>query len=273
VDQKIRIEAQREKLEEAYFDIRDSIRAAETIQHFILPSDKEFKSLFPQSFIFFKPKDIVSGDFYWIRKRGTRVLIAAADCEGHGVSGAFMSIIGHNLLNNSFNSSDHLNAANILNHVNHELAEELAHKEEFSSYSYGMDIALCVVDTEERLLRFAGAKNCLILLRNGELTQIAGNKFPIGQKVKGVLKEYYETVIPLENDDILYIFSDGFPDQLGGEDGTEKFLNTRFRELLISLHKEPLQVQKSLVETAFNQWKGDHDQLDDILVIGIKPLG
>lgn len=267
--QKEEIDHQKEKIEELYTDIKDSIRAAQVIQDSILPSSEYIKKYLPEIFILNKPKDLVSGDFYWFEAHENKILIAAVDCTGHGVSGAFMSIHGHHLLNQAVHNGSNYSPSEILDQLNQGIIYEL-HQDEGKAKTYdGMDIALCVIDKENMCLEFAGANSPLYIVRDGDVIQIKPNKFSVGLSVNGEIKRFNNNKLPLQKGDTCYIFSDGYADQLGGAD-SEKFMYFRFRELLISFNDQPMEVQKSALDDAFNKWKGANEQLDDILVIGFK---
>mgnify|MGYP003393854008 CR=1 FL=1 len=268
VRQKEEVERQSRKVVELYKNVTDSIRYAKRLQESILPPDKRIRELLPESFVLFRPKDIVSGDFYWFEKVDEKVVFAAVDCTGHGVPGAFMSLVGHNGLNQAVKERGHTEPATVLRDLNR-IAFEALHKDRDQFLVRdGMDMALCTLDRESLVLHYAGANCPLYLVRNGDLMQFEPNKISVGGfELDGV--SFQEHKIQLERGDVLYVFSDGYPDQFGGPKG-KKFLYRRFRELLVSIHDRPMERQKSLLLDALNDWKGAHEQVDDILVIGMR---
>jgi ligand-binding sensor domain-containing protein/serine phosphatase RsbU (regulator of sigma subunit) len=256
------------ELAEKNKDITDSIRYAKRIQEAILPKDKVVKHLLPGSFIFSKPKDIVSGDFYWVDKKGDDVVFAAVDCTGHGVPGAFMSIIGHNVLDYHFKSEPFINPANLLDKLNKGVEEALDQSSDENRLRDGMDIALCSLNSRSMELQYAGAYNPLFLIRNNELIEYKADTITIGSSSEQKL-QYTNHVIPIRKGDIFYIFSDGFADQFGGPDG-KKFKINQFKNMLLAIHQLPMEQQKELLEKSIEEWRGSMMQVDDMLVIGVK---
>lgn len=250
-------------------DITDSIKYAKRIQEAILPR-AEFRNVFKENgFIFYKPKDIVSGDFYWMSVKGNRIFLAAVDCTGHGVPGAFMSIVGHNLLNQAVNEHNITLPSEILNEVNVGITNTLRQYELDSAVKDGMDIALCVLNKDTLELQYAGAYNPLWIIKKGIFSEIKADKFPIGAFVGEKMNKFSNNIIQLEQGDLFYLFTDGYADQFGGPNG-KKFKYKQLQELLLKNASKTLQEQKLVVESAFNQWIGVLEQIDDVLVIGIK---
>jgi len=247
-------------------DITDSIKYAKRIQEAILPPDKLVQQYLPESFILYKPKDIVSGDFYWIEKAGDKILFAAVDCTGHGVPGAFVSIVGHNGLSRAINEFKITQPSLILDKLN-EIVGETFRQEDNKEVKDGMDIALCSIDFKNQTLEYAGAMNSLYIISNNELKEINADKQPIGAFDNR--KNFTNHSIKLKSGDHIYIFSDGYSDQFGGPKG-KKFLYKRFQELLLSIHAKPMKEQKEILDKTIMDWKGNYEQLDDILVIGVK---
>ncbi|MFI5163752.1 MAG: SpoIIE family protein phosphatase [Bacteroidia bacterium] len=269
--QKAEIELQSQKIEVFYKQVTDSIRYAKRIQDAILPPDSFVKKLLPDSFVLFKPKDIVSGDFYWFEEINGKVLFAAVDCTGHGVPGAFMSIVGYNLLKqitSKYQTSPR--PSYILDDLSKGVSETLHQRNyEESTSKDGMDITLCSLDKETYELEFASAFNPLVLVRDGEIFEIKGNKFPIGIFLEKESKKFTNHKLQLEKGDVLYIFSDGYADQFGGEKG-KKFMQSQFRNLLLDIHKKPMPEQKRILDQIVEDWRGNEDQVDDILVMGLR---
>ncbi len=269
------IEHQKQEIEQQNKDIVDSIKYAERIQRAILPSDKKFKSLLPESFVFFKPRDIVSGDFYWIESLMTTnenprqlVVYATADCTGHGVPGAFVSIVGNNFLNLSKTNQDVNSPADALDFLNQGVNRAFNAASNETMIRDGMDIALCALDLDKMKMQYAGAKNPLYLIRDGELITYKADKHPIGY-VGDDFSKFSDHEINLQKGDLLYTFSDGFADQFGGERG-KKYKYKQFKEFLLSISHLPMEEQQKKVSEEFETWMGDFEQLDDVLVIGVR---
>ncbi|HYG39570.1 MAG TPA: two-component regulator propeller domain-containing protein [Cytophagales bacterium] len=270
VTQKEEIESQREYIQDIYNETKDSILAAQEIQMSILPSENYIKKHLPESFVLNKPKDVVSGDFYWFDIIDGKIVIAVVDCTGHGVSGAFMSLLAHNLLNQTIYGETDLIASEVLDKLNTGLIKELHQKNEDSKIRDGMDIALCIIDKNQNSIQYAGANIPLYLLRNKELIEIKADRFPIGFSVRGKIKKYTNHHVDLQEGDTIYLFSDGYVDQIGGESGDEKFMYPRFRELLVKNGDKNLNQQLKALDENFEKWKMNVEQLDDIMVIGFK---
>lgn len=268
VRQKEEIERQSEKLEELYKDVTDSIRYAKRLQDSILPQNSLIERLLPESFVLFKPKDIVSGDFYWVSETDEKILFSAVDCTGHGVPGAFMSLIGANALNQIINEKED-QPANILNKLNKLSSEALNKSEEGrDKVRDGMDLALCAISKDFRSLEYAGANNPLYIVRNGDIIVTKADKFAIASFEEGE-QHYTNHQFDLKEGDLVYIFSDGYADQFGGVKG-KKFMYRQFRELLVSIMDEPMHKQKEILDKKIESWKGSFEQVDDILVIGVR---
>jgi len=258
-----------EELAERNKDITDSIRYAKRIQEAILPPAKFVKENLSESFILYKPKDIVSGDFYWVRKKDNYIMVAAVDCTGHGVPGAFMSIVGHNLLNKAVDEIKNTTASEVLNHINKGLSETLKQTSEDESVKDGMDISIGLIDFKKRELLFAGAYNPLYLVRNKALQEIEGDNISIGAYSEDKTKIYSNHKILLEKGDCIYLFSDGFADQFGGPSG-KKFKYNNFKSLLVEVSDRSMEEQRMIMNGRFESWKGSLEQVDDIMVIGIR---
>lgn len=274
--QKQEIETKNTELASAYQeielknkDITDSIRYARRIQEAILP-EVEFASTFGNSgFVFYKPKDIVSGDFYWMERKENLLLFAAVDCTGHGVPGAFVSIVCSNLLSQSVNEHGLRKPNDILNDVNARLSVTLRQRVDESKVRDGMDIALCVLDTQSGVLQYAGAFNPAWVMRKGEIMELKADKFPVGNFEDEELRTYAAQQQQLIPGDRIYIFSDGFTDQFGGPEG-KKYKRTRFVEFLKKIQHKPVAEHGRLLEAEHMEWKGAVEQIDDILVMGVE---
>lgn len=253
-------------------DITSSIQYAKRIQDAILPTREQIKKYFPESFVLFKPKDIVSGDFYWFGEKNGRKIACCVDCTGHGVPGAFMSMIGTNLLNQIILEDGITEPAAILSALNHGVRSALKQGEqtEFET-SDGMDIALVSLQlpTANCQLEFSSALRHLIIISDNTIEKLEGNKFPIGGAQLGTERIFTNHCKSLKKGDMLYMFSDGYADQFGGGKG-KKFMIKKLYETLLSVTILPMREQRVLLEKAFEDWKGNHSQVDDVLVIGIR---
>ena len=268
-NEKERIDKLKTQVEYRHKEIIDSVHYAKKIQQAILPSQELIYSFLPDSFIFFKPKNIVSGDFYWAHRIDeNQVLFAAVDCTGHGVPGAFMSIMGYHLLEQVIMEHKMVEPALILNQLSKSVVKSLKQTNELGSVKDGMDIALCKIDYKNYELEFAGAHNSLYLIRDGVLTETKADRKSIGISLSKS-DHFFNHKIKLEKGDCLYIFSDGFVDQKGGPDNN-KFFYQPFKQLLIDIHQLSMQDQKQKLEKIISAWKGDKEQIDDILVIGVR---
>lgn len=268
VRQKEEIEIQNQKLEILYKHITDSIRYAKRLQDAILPPPSFVHRVLPESFILFKPKDIVSGDFYWMYEKGNRIYVSAVDCTGHGVPGAFMSIVGNNMLNQIVKEHGDLNAGQLLDEMNVLAGKTINQHSEEGAVRDGMDMTLCIFDPQTRMLDMAGANNPLYLYRNGELTEYKADKLPIGY-VEGKSRSFTNHRLQLEKGDTVYMFSDGYADQFGGPKG-KKFMVGQFRNFLTQIHQLPLDQQLKTLDDTLEHWRGNLEQVDDILVIGFR---
>lgn len=267
VRQKSEIESKNEELEILYKQVTDSIHYAKRIQDTILPAKNKVKQLLPDSFILFKPKDIVSGDFYWIEKKENLVYFAAVDCTGHGVPGAFMSLVGFNVLKDIIKNTSATRPSDILDAMREGVISTMT-VDDSKQAKDGMDMTLCAIDYSKMELQFAAAFNPMILVRNGELILHQANKFPIGAFI-GEKTNFDNHVIPLQKGDQIFIFSDGYADQFGGPNG-KKFMVGNFRKLLASIASLPSAEQRMKLDETLLNWQGGQEQVDDVLVIGVK---
>ncbi len=253
-------------------NIEDSLKYAQRIQQAMLTTSRLFKSILPESFILHKPKEIVSGDFYWISEHEDKIFLAAIDCTGHGVPGAFMSLIGFELFRKIINMQLIFEPGEILNTLNSNFDEIFGNVEDIALKD-GMDLAFCVLDKKSMILEYAGAFNPLYLIRDSKLTIVKGDRFSVGADTDPddpVKKTFKSHKLKLEKDDMIYIFTDGYADQFGGPEG-KKYKYRRFRHLLLTIHQLPLDKQREYLEDSIEEWRGELEQIDDILVIGIRP--
>ena len=257
------------ELSEKNKDITDSIKYARRIQEAILPPVEIFKSALPNAFVYFNPKDIVSGDFYWIEEHEDSVYFAVVDCTGHGVPGAFMSIVGYNLLKKAIHQNKRNTPADILNQVNHDLNETLRQTFEESAIKDGMELSLCKWVKGSHEILFAGANTIVYKVEDGKLETIKGDKHPVGSFYGEELKPFTNCTISLKKDTTIYLFSDGYADQFGGDKG-KKYKYKKLEEFLLSNSHLNTDNQHQLLSEEFNRWKGNLEQVDDVCVIGIK---
>jgi len=249
--------------------ITESINYARRIQEAIIPDTKYIQKFLPESFILYKPRDVVSGDFPWFLQKGDNFYIAAVDCTGHGVPGALISLIGYFLLNNIVNSSGVEEPSIILDMLDEQVTRTLKQDEPDSTTRDGMDIALCKINPKEAILEYAGAHRPLMYIANNELKEIKGDKYPIGGGQYKNRSKFKNSVIKYEKGDSFYIFSDGFPDQFGGENN-RKFSPRQIRRILEAHKHKTMDEVHQAFDDAFETWKGDSKQTDDVLMIGMK---
>lgn len=262
--QKVVIEDQKQMVEAKNSEITDSITYAKRIQNAILPTTEELTKL-DDHFVFFLPKDIVSGDFYWLEQTDNSIYVAVADCTGHGVPGAMVSVVCSNALTKAVKEVFATSPSEILNVARDEIIGHFVRSNE--DIKDGMDIALCRIFPQKDKMEYAGAHNPLWLIRDGELHTYTADKQPVG--LFGKSRPFTNHVIDLQPGDMIYLFSDGFADQFGGPKG-KKYKSARFREFLSSIGDRPLPEQSVLLREEFQLWRGDLEQLDDVCIMGIK---
>jgi serine phosphatase RsbU (regulator of sigma subunit) len=232
-----------------------------------LPAAQEFTNLVPQSFVFFRPRDIVSGDFYWVSRIDNNLIISAADCTGHGVPGAFMSMLGVAFLDEIVNKDHVTRPELILNKLRGKVIDALQQQGISGEAKDGMDIVVVSIDENAGKLFFAGAYNPLIMIRKEVLSEYRGDRMPIA--IFDNMKDFSVHEISVEKGDLFYFFSDGYEDQFGGPEG-KKFKSKQFKELLMKIYDKPMKDQKDIIISTFDEWKGDLNQIDDIVVIGVR---
>lgn len=265
---KKQIEVQRDEIIKQKEEITGSITYASRIQNAILPEEALYRRLFKDYFVLFRPKDIVSGDFYWIHEKGDKVSFAVADCTGHGVPGAIMSMLGVSLLNEiASNSNGELLAGDILELLREKVIFSLKQTGSRDEATDGMDISLCILDKETNKLQFAGAFNPMWIVRDDKLTEFKADKMPIGFHLK--LSKFNTSETTLEKGDALYLLSDGYYDQFGGEDD-KRYSSGRLKRLIKEIAKLPMSNQKEILNKRFSDWKGNNEQIDDVLIFGIR---
>ncbi len=273
--QNLNLAMQRDEIHEQKQAITDSIEYAKRIQTATLPPVDVLKNLLPKHFILYKPLQIVSGDFYWLTRKQGKIIVAVADCTGHGVPGAFMSMLGSALLNDIVNNMDVLQANLILNELRDRVIQSLRQTGEADEARDGMDISLCVIDGDNMQLQYAGAHNPLYLIREGKLTEVKADTMPIGISSEA-RRPFTNHQLTLLKDDAFYLFTDGYVDQFGGE-RRKRFMTSRLKSLLIEMHDKSMSDQKAILERRLQEWMGltglyekEYGQIDDIVIMGIK---
>ncbi len=268
---------QKNEIEEKNAEIVSSIRYAKRIQHALLPPDEKMNELFQDYFVYYQPKDIVSGDFYWATKvittryenDNTEIhLVAVADCTGHGVPGAFMSLIGNNYLKQAAKENTVNSPAEALDFLNKNVVATLNQNLNESPVRDGMDISFVAINFKTKKLQFAGANNPIYIIRNKELQIIKADKFAIGS-ISEELKSFSNHEFELCKGDLIYLFTDGYADQFGGENG-KKLKYKNFQQYLLTVSEKPMSEQKEYLKLKFNEWKNTTEQTDDVCVIGIR---
>ncbi len=266
--QKQDVENKNRLVEMQHKDIKDSIRYAERIQHAILPPEARWFSILPNSFVYYAPKDILSGDFYWIEETEDFIFVAAADCTGHGVPGALISIVNYNLLNKAVLEKHIYDPAKILDAVNGWLTESLHQTFNNSTVKDGMDVSLISINKKTNELLFAGAFNPIYIFQDNQVNTIKADKFPVGTFIHEEL-QYFETKsYQLKKGDKIYLFTDGFADQFGGVNN-KKYKYGKFKDTFNRIQNESVTSQRTEIQKEFENWKGENEQVDDVLVIGI----
>ena len=249
--------------------ILDSINYAKRIQEAIQPKHNQLFKYFQEAFVFTKARDIVNGDFYWFAIKGDYFVVAAVDCTGHGVPGAFMNVMGNSLLNQIVNAENITSPSEILAELNKRVVFNLHQTELSVNSNDGMDMALCTYSRRQQKMWFSGAKRPLVMIRNKEITLIKGESYPIGSSYYQVNRDYEEHSIDLQPNDKFYIFSDGITDQFGGKNN-KKFMYSRLKDLLLEIESFPMDEQERVIQQNIMTWKGEQEQTDDILIVGVK---
>jgi sigma-B regulation protein RsbU (phosphoserine phosphatase) len=262
------LERQKNEIEIQKNNLTISIHYAERIQSAVFPTDEIISENFPEHFVLFKPLDIVSGDFYWYLQNNNDVFVAVADCTGHGVPGAFMSILGITFLNEIVHRSIVCTTNELLDRLSSNVIRTLHQSQNNSHTRDGMEVALCRFDLKNKRLQFAGAFRPMFMIRENLLHHITGDNMPIGI-YDDEERKFTSNDITLKKDDIIYLFTDGYVDQIGGAD-RKTFKTNRFKELLLDIFRLPMTEQKQVLERKIEEWKGEFEQIDDILVLGIK---
>ncbi|MGD9976463.1 MAG: SpoIIE family protein phosphatase [Bacteroidales bacterium] len=268
VAQKEEIEVQKEKIAEQNEEIKSSIQYASRIQNAILTPQEQIRKIFPESFILYLPRDIVSGDFYYITQMGGKKISVVADCTGHGVPGGFMSMLGMSFLTQIITQHSDLHAASILNTLRQNVIAALHQTSDIGGSKDGMDIAIYIFDEQAMKVEFAGANNPLIHISHGELKQIKGDKMPIGIHFHDNTS-FTNNELEVKKGDVLYTFSDGYADQFGGDDN-RKFMIKNLKNLLLEIHLEPMNKQRDILNKTLLDWHGNTPRIDDVVIMGVR---
>ena len=268
VAQKEELEHQRDRIFDQNEEIKSSINYASRIQNALLTPKEKIDEIFNDYFILFLPRDIVSGDFYWHTQIGNRKICVVADSTGHGVPGGFMSMLGIAFLTQITAKGERFTASQMLDQLRSMIISSLHQTGKVGENKDGMDLALYIIDTDTGMLEFAGAYNPLVIIRDNELIQIKADKMPIGIHIR------YETpftnnVMEYKKGDVIYTFSDGYPDQFGGP-SQRKFMVKNLKELLLKIHHLPMDEQRELLHQRLNSWQGDTSRIDDIVIMGVR---
>lgn len=254
-------------------EINKSILYAKRIQEGMMLKEKHLFRIFPESFILFKPKDIVSGDFYWFTKIENKIIIAVADCTGHGIPGAFMSVLGISLMNQIVIEEKNTDVSYILQRLDHKLKKAFDYSNELIDEDKrpfdGMDIAICCIDYETNFLTFSGALRPLYHISQNEFTCMDGSRYPIGGMNLESVRRYESQSINFSKGDKLYLCSDGYADQFGGP-SDKKFMTTKFKSVVQKTANLSMHTQQLELERAFHEWKNNYEQTDDVLVVGVE---
>lgn len=256
-------------IEEQNKDILDSIRYASRLQQALEPESEELRNILPDSFFFLRPKDIVGGDFYFVQEHMGKVIIAAIDCTGHGVPGAFLTFIGHNALRNALEKTQSLNPSVIMDAMNAEVKTSLGQQRAQNELNDGMEVGLCVYDAKEKTLSYAGAGVSLYQLTGGKITELKGAKCSVGSIQAHVAEAPPSHTLTLKTGDAFYMGSDGIQDQFGGPDG-KKFQKERMKKMLEEISLQSAAQQKAIVAERIAAWMKDHQQTDDMLLLGVR---
>jgi serine phosphatase RsbU (regulator of sigma subunit) len=280
------VEERTEALRHKEQEVTDSIRYALRIQLSIIPTHDKVKSLLPKSMVFYKPKDIVSGDFYWVDTVGEEVIYAAVDCTGHGVPGAMMSVIGLKLLDQATQDKNLSSPADILQYLDIGVTNTLRQAYDTNSVKDGMDLTVCNINYKTLTLQYAGAFNSMLLIRKNiastytitnsrqvfygqDMLEVRSDKCPIGSNWEGVADTFTNHTFQLQKDDCVYVYTDGYADQFGGPKG-KKFKYNQLKDVLLATANLPIENHYAILDNAFNTWRGNQEQVDDVLVIGVK---
>ncbi|MDX9773130.1 MAG: SpoIIE family protein phosphatase [Bacteroidales bacterium] len=264
------IDIQRSELQLRNKDLTDSLNYARRIQAAMLPAEHHIRKIFPDHFIFYRPKHIVSGDFYWFGEKNNKYFIAAADCTGHGVPGALMSMIGLELIQKIINEMNVDDTDKVLLTMNRELETAFSREESGKALiKDGIEMSICIINKNTREMEFSGAFLPVYIVRDDKLIEIKGDKKNVIQSFAMV--SFNRSIFRLQEGDILYLFSDGYADQFGGPEN-KKFMYRRLRHLLLTISKYPLIDQERILDETISSWMNGNDQIDDMMILGLRPF-
>lgn len=266
IDDITELEKQKQALNEKNEQIYSSIRYAKRIQEALLPGNYELSNILKEYFLFYQPRDIIGGDFYWAAQVEGKTILAAGDCTGHGIPGALLTILGITSLNEIVKAGKTTNPAKILNRLRNQIISELSNYE-YQDFQDGIDISVCSLDTKNDILHFAGANNSILYIHNDNLEEIKGDRMPVGRYRK--MDDFSLQEINYKKGDLIYLFSDGYPDQFGGENN-KKLGKKRFKNLIQRISSREMSIQKESIRDTFHNWKDKTEQVDDIIVLGLK---
>lgn len=256
------------QLSSAYTNIESNIKYAKNIQNAILRNEFDLSKIFPQSFVYSKPKESIGGDFFWFSRKSRKIFIAVGDCIGHGVQGAFTSLIGHNLLNQTINEIDSFDPPFILEEISRNFIRAIKNTQLVVEENNDMDIAFCRIDRDRNEIVFSGANSEVYFIHENKLTELKGNRRAIGHDNE-VITHFSRIKIKYVSGDVIYMFTNGFADQFGGPEN-KRFRTTRLKNLLVNIHDLAIEEQKKQITEAFKNWKGKTEQIDDVLILGIR---
>jgi len=263
----LEIQHQKEAIEKQNLGIRQNINYARRIQAAFLPKEETIKQYIDEFFVFFRPRDVVSGDFYFVEEVQGKVIVAAIDCTGHGVSGAFMTMLGNEILRNLVDNQLITSPDILLNELHKGV--RIALKQQDTDNKDGMDLSVIVIEKAQKQVEFAGAKNPAIYIQNGELFVLKADKMPIGGEQREQERIFSKTSIDISQTTTFYLFSDGYQDQFGGEND-KKFMLANMKKIFLEIVYLPMEEQLQIIAANFEQWKGNKEQTDDVLVLGIR---
>ncbi len=247
--------------------IKYSIQYAHTIQTAVLKASQNGSDSFPEQFCLILPKDIVSGDFYWFQRIDNKLLVGVFDCTGHGIPGAFMSMLGVTLLNETVIREKITDPQLILNRLREKIIEALGQKGKISEVKDGMDGSIISYDRKSKILLYSGAFNPMYIIRDNKIIEFKGDRMTLSYQDN--ISDFSRHEVKTKPDDLVYLFTDGYADQFGGQED-KKFLRNQFKQVMLKIHKNPLEVQKEMLLNIYNRWKGNGDQVDDITVVGLR---
>lgn len=263
------VESRTAALRETTQDLIDSVKYSKRIQIALTPTDQEFRNAFSEHFIFYKPKDIIGGDFYWIHQEGDKKLVAAVDCTGHGVPGAMLAVMGINLMERIVVGQKIMDPAKILTQIDDYLKYTFSKYETNVELNDGMVASICLVNSKTKMIRYAGAEQAMLYAKNNEVVEFKADRLSLGKTTRGNEKIFTELEFEIEKGDAMYLYSDGFVDQFGGPKD-KKFLKHRLKSLIQENCARPMTVQGNIFRKTFKDWKGDNPQVDDVTLIGFR---